>query len=42
MTDTMVEAPKMFREIDGVVQKNVQLPYVLKIIKISLRSNAKL
>jgi len=37
MTKTMVEVPKMFREIDGMVLKNVQLPYALKTIKISLR-----
>lgn len=26
MTDTVVEAPKMFREMDGIVLRNVQLP----------------
>ena len=26
MTDTLVEAPKMFREMDGIVLRNVELP----------------
>ncbi|GCB36247.1 hypothetical protein KGMB02408_31920 [Bacteroides faecalis] len=28
MMDTIVEAPKMFREMDGVKLENVQLPHV--------------
>ena len=30
MTDTVVEAPKMFREMDGVKLENVQLPNALE------------
>lgn len=30
MTDTMVEAPKMFREMDGIKLENVQLPNALE------------
>jgi len=30
MKDTLVEAPKMFREMDGLVLENVQLPYALE------------
>lgn len=26
MTDTLVEAPKMFREMDGIYLENVQIP----------------
>lgn len=32
MTDTVVEAPKMFREMDGVKLKNVQLPNALETL----------
>lgn len=30
MTDTRVEAPKMFREMDGIRLQNVQLPFALE------------
>ncbi len=30
MADTLVEAPKMFREMDGVKLENVQLPNALE------------
>lgn len=32
MTDTMVEAPKMFREMDGIRLENVQLPNALETL----------
>lgn len=32
MTDTVVEAPKMFREMDGIKLENVQLPYALETL----------
>ena len=32
MTDTLVEAPKMFREMDGIRLENVQLPYALETL----------
>ncbi len=32
MTDTVVEAPKMFREMDGLRLENVQLPYALETL----------
>ena len=30
MADTLVEAPKMFREMDGIKLENVQLPNALE------------
>ena len=30
MTDTLIEAPKMFREMDGVELTNVRIPYALE------------
>lgn len=32
MTDTVVEAPKMFREMDGIRLENVQLPNALETL----------
>lgn len=32
MTDTLVEAPKMFREMDGIKLENVQLPNALETL----------
>ena len=32
MTDTVVEAPKMFREMDGIKLENVQLPNALETL----------
>lgn len=32
MTNTVVEAPKMFREMDGIRLENVQLPYALETL----------
>lgn len=32
MTDTVVEAPKMFREMDGIKLENVRLPYALETL----------
>lgn len=32
MKDTLVEAPKMFREMDGVELENVQLPNALETL----------
>ena len=32
MSDTLVEAPKMFREMDGIRLKNVQLPNALETL----------
>lgn len=32
MTDTLVEAPKMFREMDGIILRNVQIPNALETL----------
>lgn len=32
MTDTLVEAPKMFREMDNIILENVKLPYALETL----------